>query len=101
MKTNLTEYVNNKFIKPKEIKDLVNPSKEKTVKGDDKSVKNNCLILSYIREKDNFVENKNMPSSLKISVKREKKSIRYSQIQEEKWISTAEINNFNKKEASL
>ena len=52
--------------------------------------------LSYIRENDNCKENRNTPSSLRISVIKSKKLIIYSQIDEEKWISIAEKRNFVK-----
>ena len=45
-------------------------------------------------EKDNSVENRELPICLTIFVSKSKKSIRYSQIYDEKWISNAEKNNF-------
>ena len=92
-----TEYVKSKLIKPKDINARRIPSKLKSERTFGKSDQNNVVIFSYISEKDNCKEKRTTPNSRRISVTKSKKSIIYSQIDEEKWISMAENKNLVKK----
>ena len=98
MKTNLIEYVNNRLTKPKDKKDLRTPSKEKNLNGEERLAQNKFMIFSYSNEKDKSTEKIQCPSVLKIDVIKKKKSKTFSQIGNEKWISSAEKNNLDTKD---